>query len=268
MPRGIRAPLEVEPIKPYHQFQKKIPIEVRCMIWRYTLPENQLHELVKEYTGTCVPGTSEIYYRYRFTTPHPVALYVNQESRNEARRFFTLSMSLRDVFLPIGYSYNRKEITLDTPQVRKHIWTDYESGICHPDITYTQFGIVIKLPKRTWVNYKRDVFYINHHTYFHPYKRMCRLVDAANQLAPEVTSQIQHLALDVELLHGDALELNLNRVLYDVRMLPNLKSLTLVVSSLPYVLLLPLPLPNWYSTTITIPVRDACFLTETTASSF
>jgi hypothetical protein len=259
MPREIRAPSDVEPIKLYHQFQKKIPIEVRCMIWRYTLPEEQLHELVLENTGGSVPGTVGFAQKqFRFTTPHPVAMYVNQESRNEARRFFTLSIGTREVFLPVGYNYNQTEVTLDTPQVKNHIWTDYNYDIRDPDITYRQFGVAIKQPKRTWVNYKSDVFYINLYTYFHTKSMCCRLANVANTLAPEVTSQIQHLAVDVELLreygqygqYGPALRLN--NMIHLVRWLPNLKALTLVVSSLPSVLLIPRPVPNRGSITITI----------------
>jgi hypothetical protein len=72
------------------------------MIRRYTLPEDQLHELMLEDTGDSVPGTVGVSHKkFRYTTPDPVALYVNQESRNEAQRLFTLSIGLRDVFPPV-----------------------------------------------------------------------------------------------------------------------------------------------------------------------
>jgi hypothetical protein len=237
MLRGTRAPLDVEPIKPYPQFQKKIPIEVRCMIWRYTLPEEQLHELALEHTGSSVPSTVGFAQKqFRFTTPHPVALYVNQESRNEARRFFTLSIGSREVFLPVGYNYNQKGIALDTPQVKKHIWTDYETVIDGPDVTREEFGIMLKQPNRTWVNYGRDIFYINYHTF--------DLVEASDALALNVSNQIQHLAVDLQFLLRYELELKSNCVLHNVRWVPNLKTLTLVVSSLPSVLLPSRPVPN------------------------
>jgi hypothetical protein len=228
----------VEPIKPYHQFQKKIPIEIRCMIWRYTLPDEQIHELVLVDTGDPVPDTVELRQKkFRFTTPHPVALYVNRESRNEAQRFFTFSMALRDLFLPLDYPYKQKSITLNTPGVKKRVLTIYDDSPMYDDFrgetTTERFGLLLKREPRTWVNYEHDIFYINHHTFFStcfsswPY---CYWLDVANSWSPRDAKQIQHLAIDIEVLIRLPSELNLRSLLSKLTWLPSLRTVTLVVS--------------------------------------
>jgi hypothetical protein len=160
--------------------------------------------------------------------------------------FLTLSLGLRDLRLPVGSYYRDQQITHNTPGVKRHVWKAYTDTFHGRDITYDGIGLLLEDP-RTWVDYDRDIFYINHRTIFGS-SEMRYLSEAANALSPRDAGRIQHLAVDVEVFMQYEIAvpfgLVLSAMLHRLRWLPNLKTLTLVVSFFPSIIYVPRPATN------------------------
>jgi hypothetical protein len=116
-----------------------LPSEIRCQIWRASFPRRRVN--IREGTnirlGDTVGFSSK---RVRtLTAPHPVAAFVNQESRAETLRFYCRlyqqfdshedEKDERDLSIPNTIYINPRLDTLFLTMAALTIWKDFETDL-------------------------------------------------------------------------------------------------------------------------------------------
>jgi hypothetical protein len=96
---------------------RRLPTEVRLMVWRMALPDPRAVEL----------RTSQRHKGYYTTARNPSLFYVNQEARNEALRFYTLTFGTDDAPARVYFDFEA-DVLFYNPGYFEKPWNADEDG--------------------------------------------------------------------------------------------------------------------------------------------
>lgn len=185
-------------------------MEVRLLIWELLLPDYAIHEVRKvQNLESC---SKEYFYLlqegFPATMAKPILLQINVEARCVALSAYTPLLSRNSVVAAVGQKLYPWDdigapgkyldpsghiITEKTPEVGDHV---FKGRFFDPPIPVR--GVLIKFPKRSFVDLKHDTVYFNYNTYCH--EHYGKSLQEINQFVTlEDSCKVKHLAIDYKI---------------------------------------------------------------------